>query len=107
MQWICDRTLHRFVVFRKWSIREGRKRSEDSADALLVHDERTHVIARFRIDFEVGNIITDPFLLRIAPPNLSAFSIPGLARWITGGAVVHDATIGGPGPGPILIDAKT
>ena len=106
MQWIRDRTLDRFVMLRERSIGKRGQGCEDAADAFGVHDEGAHVIRRLRIGFEIGDIVTDPFLLGFVPPDLPAFHIPRLARWIAGGAVVHHTAIGRPGPRPVLIDSQ-
>src|SRR5215217_699528 len=107
MQWICDGTFNRFVVLRKWSISKGREWCKDTTDTLGIHDERTHVIRRFRIGFEIGDVVAYPFLLRVVPPNLTTLHVPRFARRITRSAVVHDTPVGGPGPGPVRVDSKT
>ena len=106
VQRIGDRAFDRLVVFGKRPVRERGERREDAAHALRIHDERPHVIRRVRIGFEVGNVIADPLLLRLVPPDLSAVGIPGLAGRIARGAVVHHAAIRRPRPRPVRINAE-
>src|ERR1043166_7516239 len=107
MQRIRDRALHRFVVFRKWSISKRREWTKDTTDTLGIHDEWSHVIRRLRIDFEIGNVVADPSLLRVVPPDLPALVAPRLACRIAGSAVVHDAPVSGPRETPVRINAET
>src|SRR3569832_507655 len=76
MQRIRDRTLHWFVVLRKRPVGKCGEWSKDTTDTLGIHDERSHVIRWLRIDLEIGNVVTDPLLLRFVPPNLPSLRIP-------------------------------
>src|ERR1700752_378214 len=107
MKRIGDRTLNRLVMFGKRTICKSCEWSKDASHPFRIHDERTHMVRRLRIRFEVGHVVADPFLLCFVPPDLPAFRVPRLARWIAGGAVVHDATICRPRPGPVLIDPES
>src|SRR5262249_33228627 len=98
--------LERLVVLGEWSFRERCERREDAPYAFGVHDERPHVIRRFRIGFEVWHVVANPSLLRLVPPNLLARCIPRFARRIARRAVIHHATIRRPRPRPVWIDAE-
>src|SRR6185369_10782043 len=106
MQRICDRTLDRLVVLRKWSIGKCREWSKDATDAFGIHDERSHVIRRFRIDFEIRHVVAEPFLLRLVPPDLPALVVPGFPCGIARSAVVHNAAVSGPRPRPVRVNTK-
>src|SRR5882757_5758112 len=67
MQRVINGALGRFVEFRERAIREGGEWAKDSADALGIHDEGTHVILRLGVRLEVRHIVADPFLRRFAP----------------------------------------
>src|SRR5688572_25543175 len=94
-------------MLRKRTIGEGRKRSEDATHAFRIHDERPHVVLGIGINLEIRHVVADPFLLLLVPPNLSAFRVPWLARWITRSAVVHDTPVRGPRPTPVWIDSES
>src|SRR2546421_2492454 len=107
MKWICDWTLDWFVVLREWPIRESRERSKDAADAFRIHDEGAHVVLRIGVDFEIWDIVSNPFLLCLVPPDLPAARVPGLAFHVAGCTVVKHAAVCRPGPGPVGIDSQT
>ena len=104
MERILDRALDRLVVLRERSVREGGERREDAAHPLRVHDERPHVLLRRGVHLEVRNVVADPLLRGLAPPDLPPFGIPRLAGGIAGGTVVKHAAVGRPGPRPALMD---
>src|SRR5258708_6431870 len=106
MQWICDRTLDRFVVLREWSIGESCQRTKYATDAFRIHDEGPHVILRIRVGLEIGDVISDPCLLRFIPPDLPPARIPGLACHVAGCTVVKHAPVRRPRPGPVGIDSQ-
>src|SRR6267143_1869269 len=106
MKWICDRTLDWFVVLREWSVGECRQRAKDATDALRIHDKRPHVVPGIGVHLEIGNIISNPFLLRFIPPDLPAARIPGLAIHVAGCAVVKHAPVCRPTPSPVGINSQ-
>ena len=62
MQRILDRALDRLVMLRERPVGQGAERSEESADAFGIHDERAHVIFGMRVGLEVGHVVADPLL---------------------------------------------
>src|SRR5262245_15028712 len=107
MERIRDRAFDGFVVLREWAISKSRERREDSSHAFGINDEWSHVIGRLRIDFEIGNVVATPSLLRFVPPNLPSFTGPGFTVWIARSAVVHHAPVCRPRPGPVRINTET
>src|SRR5688572_22815170 len=94
-------------MFRKWTIGKRRERTKNAADAFRIHNKWSHVVFWVRIRFEIRNIVADPFLLRLAPPDLAPFDVPRFSVSVARGAVVHDASICRPRPSPIWINAQT
>src|ERR1700756_1515078 len=106
MQRIRDWALKGFVMLREWAVAHGAERHEKAPHPFWVHDEGSHVVLGCGIHLEIGNVIAHPGLLCLVPPDLAARGIPGLAIEIAGGAIVHDAAIRRPGPGPVGIYTK-
>src|SRR6185369_5092994 len=94
-------------MLREWSIGKSREWRKDTTDAFGIHDKWPHVIRRFRIDFEIRNVVAEPFPLRLVPPDLPAFVIVRFARRIARRAVVHDAPVRRPRPRPVRVNAET
>src|SRR5215813_2680398 len=88
-------------------ISKGAEGSENSSDSFGIHDEGAHVILRFRVGFEVWDVVADPFLLWFVPPHLAAGGVPGFSFEVAGCAIVKDTAIRRPGPPPILVDAQS
>src|SRR5262249_8044259 len=106
MKRVLYRAFERLIMFREWAFGKRTKRCKQPRDSFRIHDEWTHVILRLGVRFEVGNVVPHPSPCGFAPPNLTARRVPGFTRWITGSAVVHNATIRWPRPSPILIDSE-
>src|SRR5207245_3899659 len=88
------------------SIGHGAQRDKEPTHTLGVHDEWTHVVLGTGVRLEVGDIVADPGLLGLIPPNLPPRRIPRLTIEIAGSTVVHDAAVHGPRPGPVRVDAQ-
>src|SRR5215213_1620863 len=93
-------------MLRKRTVRESSKRCKYSTHSFRVHDEWSHVVFWIRVCLEVRHIVTNPFLLFFVPPHLATLRIPGLAGRVARRAVVHNATIRRPRPGPVGIDSQ-
>ncbi|MNC33814.1 hypothetical protein D3C75_822230 [compost metagenome] len=97
MQWVgAQRRFKRLVVFRERSFRhfvEGKQ----PAKPFRLHDERPNAAARCG-GVVVWNIIPDP--LAAVPFNQHALRIPRFTHWVGGGAVVDNAAVQRPCPGP-------
>src|SRR6185503_8922499 len=72
MKRIGDWAFEGLVVFGKRSLSESAERREQAADALGVHYERSHVVLRVRVRFEIGNVIAHPPARGFVPPDLFA-----------------------------------
>src|SRR2546421_7022860 len=104
MQRVGDRRLVRLVVLREWSI-EHRTR-EDPTDSLAVHDERKpgRWVLRIHRRRVVGDIAGPG---RPVPLDAGALGVPRLPIEVRGRAVVEDATVEWPAPGPVGVEAHT
>src|SRR4051812_26185166 len=90
MQRVLPCGLHRLVVLRERAVVELRR--IEATDTLREHDERAE-LAGWRVGLDVRDV-AHPLLA--VPHDAGARRIPGLPVGVGGGAVVHDAPVGGP-----------
>src|SRR4029077_11029120 len=105
VEWIFDWAFDRLVVLRKWPGGEQRQRGKNARYTLGIHNERPHVFRRFGVRFEVRHVVTDPFLRRLIPPDLSPRRVPGFPVRVARRAVVENPAVRGPRPSPTWIQA--
>src|SRR5579863_5680091 len=106
MKSVFNGAFRRLIKLRKRPIGESSEGCEDAANAFGVHDERTHMIFRRRIDLEVSDIVADPLLLRLIPPDLRTRLVPRLARNIARGPIVEYAAVHRPRPSPVRMHSE-
>ena len=125
---LLDRALQRLVVLRERPVGE-RVVAEDVRDAVLLHDERQPPVG---VDLPVrglqrrvaavddvpgpleqrragGRVLLLLLGLRVDvrhPLEQRALRVPGLAELVDRGAVVDDAPVDRPAPGPVRVEAE-
>src|SRR5438445_5414634 len=106
MQRILDGALDGLVKLWERPVGKSLEWTEQSADSLGIHDERTHMILRMGVRLEVRYVNSHPLLSPFVPPDLFAVCIPGLALQIARSAVVHNPSICRPRKGPVRINSQ-
>jgi hypothetical protein len=87
---------------RRTENRPATEGSEDASDGFRVDDERARAMLERRVGPEIRQIVADPFLLLLVPPE-SARRVPWLVRYVTGSAIVEDTAVHRPRPSPIRV----
>ena len=102
MERVIDRRLDGLVVLRERTI--AHRVREEPTDAFAVHDERQprRGILRVHRRRVVGHVALPA---RAVPLDAGALRVPWLAVEVGRRAVVHDAAVERPAPGPLRIEA--
>src|SRR6185437_9438368 len=102
MQHIRHRRLEWLVVFRERAVHHLLA-SEQASQSLIVHNEGTDALGGIYSRPVVRDVDADP--AAAIPLDDRLAGIPGLSCDVCASAIVQDATIGRPSPGPIRRDA--
>ncbi|MCY1232590.1 hypothetical protein D9M72_450900 [compost metagenome] len=92
-----DRAFNRLVMLGEGAVDHAAD-GEQAPNAFGQHDEGADGRAGRRSERKVGHVSAHPFLA--VPMQDLALGVPGVPHLVHRGAVVEDAAVGRPGPGP-------